>query len=60
MYRVDLFRQWLPKRGMNGILQFYGIRATRRRKLGEKWPKWTTDETPKLHTVDREGEISIK
>jgi hypothetical protein len=60
LYRVDLFRQWLPRRGMNGILQFYGIRATRRRRLGERWTAWKTDDKLKLHTVEREGDIKIK
>lgn len=60
MWRMDLLRQWLPKRGMNGILQVYGVRARRRRKVGERWPSWEADSTPKLHTIERDGEIKIK
>lgn len=48
MYRVDHFRRFIPGRGLGiGLLDFYGPRAVRVTRIGEKPGAWTKegDET---------------
>lgn len=54
LYRVDLFRQFLPRRGANGLgmVQFYGPRATRKFPVGsKKKPAWEVGLDHRCHTL---------
>lgn len=60
MYRVDLYRRYLPRNGIHGLVQFYGLRATRSYPFEERAPKWVVDDQPRLHTVETDGNLKIK
>jgi hypothetical protein len=57
LYRVDLHRRLLADRGLQGILQFYGLRATRVIE-GGKAGEWEVEPRIKMHTVELEDGFS--
>jgi hypothetical protein len=61
LYKVERFHQFFKGRGTSGqgLLQFYGFRAVRSYKYGEKVPAWNVDGEERKHTVDI-GEAHIK
>lgn len=60
LYRVDLFRRYISNQGReHALVQFYGIRATRKRLDGGKWSEWQTSERVRLHTVEIDGPHGI-
>jgi len=61
-YRVDYFRRFLPRRGSsgNGLLQFWGVRATRSYFPGEDKGAWQMGRDGMLHTVQIEMDLSVK
>ena len=54
LYRVDRFRRFLPNRGSDGkgLIQFWGLRATRTYVAGEPKPEWEVVGKRRLHTVN--------
>lgn len=71
MYRVDLFRRFLPRdtaadgskgvKRIHELVQFWGLRATRDYDIKTKtWGDWTVEDAPKLHTVEVTDRTKIK
>lgn len=62
MYRVDRFRRFLKGSGLTGqgLVQFYGLRASRSYEIGTKAPAWVADAEEKMHTVDMGEVVRIK
>ncbi len=61
-YRVDHFRRFLPRRGEsgNGLLQFWGVKATRRYAPGTDKGAWQIGRDGMLHTVEITMDLSVK
>ncbi len=59
-YRVDRFRRFLPDRGMRGIVQFWGIKASRTYIVDDGPGEWIKDEKRRLHTVEIDLITKIK
>jgi hypothetical protein len=51
LYRVDLHRRLLADRGIAGLLQFYGLRASRVIENG-KPGEWEVEPRIKMHTFE--------
>lgn len=57
LYRVDLFRRYLPDNGISGLVQFYGPRARRQYEVGTEPGGWTVGKDNEMHTLSI-GDIS--
>lgn len=53
-YRVDRFRRFLEKRGASGrgLIEFWGIRASRSYVVDNGASEWVKDPARKLHTLE--------
>lgn len=63
IYRVDRFRRFLPGRGLSGrgLIQFWGVRASRCYKAGDTPASWSTAETEtRMHTVEISQTLTVK
>jgi hypothetical protein len=61
-YRVDRYRRFLAKRGATGLglVEFWGIRASRTYQVDDGPGEWVTDDRRRLHTVEVGSITKIK